>query len=60
MGSDGIEMSKYNGLRYKTRGNAGLQGKPRVYFSCHEADFDRFFEPVTEEILSIQSNAAMQ
>lgn len=42
-------------LCYKTRGNTSPQGKPRVYFCCHPADFERFFEPVSEEILERQN-----
>ncbi len=37
-------------LLFKTRGGSP-QGKPRVYFCCHPDDFDRFFEPISEEIL---------
>lgn len=44
-------------LRYKTRGNTSPQGKPRVYFCCHPADFERYFEPVSEEILAKQNCA---
>ncbi|MCR4673355.1 MAG: toll/interleukin-1 receptor domain-containing protein [Lachnospiraceae bacterium] len=50
---------EYQGLKYKTRGNADPKGKPRVYFCCHEEDFGKFFKPVTEEILSVVSNAAV-
>lgn len=27
------------------------RGKPRVYLCCHPGDYDRYFEPITEEIL---------
>ena len=42
-------------LYYKTRGNGSPQGKPRVYFCCHPSDFERFFAPVSEEILAKQN-----
>ncbi len=38
-------------LLYKTRGNTTAQGKPRVYFTCAEQDWEQYFETVTEEIL---------
>ena len=52
-------MKNYTGLKYRTRGNALPQGKPRVYFCCSSEDFSRFFEPVAKEILDIQLNAAI-
>lgn len=52
-------MKAYRSMKYKTRGNASPQGRPRVFFCCAAADFDRLFEPVTEEILSVQTNAAI-
>lgn len=47
-------MSKLN---YKTRGGAGPQGKARVYFCCHPADFKSYFEPISDEILERQDCA---
>lgn len=44
-------------LKYKTRGMSNPQGKPRVYFCCHEEDFVRYFEPVSDEILKKQNCA---
>lgn len=52
-------MPAVKALKYKTRGGASPQGKPRVYFCCYEEDFDRVFEPVCKEILDIQLNAAI-
>ena len=52
-------MSEYQGLRYKTRGDAAPQGRPRIYFCCHNDDFNRLFEPVSEEILSLVPHAAI-
>lgn len=42
-------------LNYKTRGNSNPQGKPRVYFCCHNDDFEKFFESISDEILSLQN-----
>ncbi|MBQ8753289.1 MAG: hypothetical protein IJZ13_09320, partial [Clostridia bacterium] len=44
-------------LAYKTRRNTSPQGKPRVYFCCHPADFPLYFDSVTEEILALQNCA---
>ncbi|MBQ7547834.1 MAG: tetratricopeptide repeat protein [Clostridia bacterium] len=37
---------------WKTRGNASPTGKPRVYFTCHPADFDRTFEKICTDIFA--------
>ena len=44
-------------LNYKIRGSGSPQGKPRVYFCCHLDDFDRYFEEISEDILSRQTCA---
>ena len=44
-------------LKVKTRGGSSPQGKQKVYFCCHPADFSAFFEPITEEILAKQNCA---
>lgn len=44
-------------LQYRTRGNSSPQGKPRVYFCCHPADFEPHFQPISEEILEKQNCA---
>ena len=44
-------------LKYKTRGNTNPQGKARVYFFCHEKDFDLYFEEITNDILKRQNCA---
>ena len=41
-------------FRYKTRGNTAPTGKPRVYFTCHPEDFDRYFEQISEQIFETQ------
>ena len=40
-------------LEYKTRGDTSPQGKPRVFFSCHPADFGTYFEELSTEIIKI-------
>lgn len=39
-----------NMLECRTRGNASPQGKPRVYFTCHPEDFERYFDKICEDI----------
>ena len=34
----------------RTKGNASPKGKPRVYFTCHPADFEKCFDKVCEDI----------
>lgn len=34
----------------RTKGNTSPKGKPRVYFTCHPGDFDRYFETVCSHI----------
>ena len=35
---------------YRTRGNANPKGKPKVYFTCHPVDFERYFNKICEDI----------
>ena len=44
-------------LQYKTRGMSNPKGKPRVYFCCHEAEFDAYFEGISKELLELQNCA---
>lgn len=37
-------------ILFRTRGNANPKGKPRVYFTCHPADFEKYFDKVCEDI----------
>ena len=39
-------------LLYKTHGNAQPGGKPRVYFTCHPADFETYFEKVCADLFA--------
>ena len=38
-------------FQYKTRGKSSPQGKPRVYFTCHPDDHEKFFGRITDELL---------
>ncbi len=44
-------------LKYKTKANTNPKGKPRVYFSSHPDDFDKYFEQLSNEILELQNCA---
>lgn len=44
-------------LKYKTRRMTSPQGKPRVYFCCHPDDFKKYFEIISDEILTKQNCA---
>lgn len=37
-------------FQVKTKGNASPKGKPRVYFTCHPADFEKYFEKICADI----------
>ena len=37
-------------FKVRTRGGAPAQGKARVYFVCHPADFDKYFDKICEDI----------
>ena len=37
-------------LKVRTRGGARAEGKPRVYFTCHPADFERSFGRICEDL----------
>ena len=41
----------------KTMGNANPKGKPRVYFSCHPEDFEKYFEKICEDIFNAHNCA---
>ena len=37
-------------IKCRTKGDSSPNGKPRVYFTCHPEDFDRYFEKICEDI----------
>lgn len=52
-----MPVSHFQELLYITRGNMRPQGKPRVYFTCHPADFSLYFHEIASDILSLQDCA---
>lgn len=44
-------------FKYFTRGSSSPQGKPRVYFTAHPDDYDRYFEEIRKELLDRQNCA---
>lgn len=46
----GKERSYMAKMLCRTKGNASPKGKPRVYFTCHPEDFDRYFEKICQDI----------
>lgn len=44
-------------LSYKTRENLNPQGRPRVYYTGHPADFSLYFEQISEELLELHNCA---
>ena len=42
---------------YKTRGNSSIDNKPRVCFTCHPDDIDRYLEEVCKDILDLSDCA---
>ncbi len=41
-------------LKFKPE-KSNPNGKPKVYFCCHKEDFEKFFESISDEILSLQN-----
>ena len=39
-------------LEFKTPEMGDPRGKPKVYFSCHPADREAYFETLTDEVLA--------
>ena len=44
-------------LKCKTLGGGSSNGKPRVFFTCHPADFERSFENICADIFATQNCA---
>ena len=44
-------------LKCKTPGWGSPNGKPRVFFTCHPADFERSFEKICADIFAVQNCA---
>ncbi len=37
-------------FKVRTKGGATAQGRPRVYFTCHPTDFDKYFDKICEDV----------
>ena len=37
-------------MLFKTKGDAAPNGKPRVFFTCHPADFEKYFGKICADI----------
>ena len=37
-------------FKVRTKGGATSQGKPRVYFTCHPDDFEKYFDKICEDV----------
>ena len=48
-------MSAENVFCYKTYGNSTPDNKPKVYFTCHPQDFDKYFDKVCDDIFSVSN-----
>ena len=46
-------------LKCKTLGGGSPNGKPRVFFTCHPADFESSFEKICADIFDAQNNCAI-
>ena len=44
-------------FKLKTKNESQIKDKPRVYFTCHPADFDKYFERVAADLFLSQDCA---
>lgn len=44
-------------FKVRTRGDGDPRGKARVYFTCHPADFDKYFDRICSDVLASQDCA---
>lgn len=49
--------SSLNYMNIKTKNNSDPHGKPRVYFTCHPDDFDKYFDMICNDIFKTQDCA---
>ena len=45
------------GFKYRVKNEKDIKDKPRVYFTCHPSDFDKYFDRVAADILRTQDCA---
>ena len=43
-------------ISYKAKNKANVQKKPRIYFTCHPDDFDRYFDEICERMWQFLRN----
>ena len=55
--SKGDDFMNNEYLKCKTLGEGSPNGKPRVFFTCHPADFERSFEKISADIFAAQNCA---
>ena len=55
--SKGDDFMNNEYLKCKTLGGGSPNGKPRVFFTCHPADFERSFEKICADIFEAQNCA---
>ena len=46
-------------LKYNTVGKMRPQGKPRIYFTCHPADFREYGDAIMDSIIKADNNVAV-
>lgn len=39
-------------IKIKTKNQSGIDKKPRVYFTCHPEDFDKYFRKICDDIFA--------
>lgn len=54
-----LSEQPYIGLKSRTKGMITPDGKARVFFCCHPADFDTCFLQITDEIFSVHRDCAV-
>lgn len=50
-------MKKFSGLKFIPQNNTN--SRSRVFFCCAKEDFDKYFEPISKELLAIQPNVTI-
>ena len=55
--SKGDDFMNNEYLKCKTQGGGSPKGKPRVFFTCHPADFERSFEKICADIFAAENCA---
>ena len=38
-------------ISFKVKNEGAIREKPKVFFTCHPDDFDKYFEKITDDIL---------